>query len=193
MVGNSTGLPTHPASYTGLQVALVFAGPMAEASERPAGLRPSQASANSCDNMRQHGRCKFGDDCFYAHSQEESELFVQWARTQKVPGTARGATWVGRGHWVCLVTSWVQSSPIGKQKGAKRCCVSWLTTSPTGCWAPVSFRRCVAGITACFKVPSKLALSHLLLVYSADCQYRVLIHQCKTWCYLLLPGCRSNN
>ncbi len=60
------------------------AGDMADACDRPEGLRPNQTSANSCENLRVYGRCKFGDDCYYAHSQEESELFSQWARTQKV-------------------------------------------------------------------------------------------------------------
>ena len=64
---------------------------MAEAApERPEGLRPGQSSANSCENIRLHGRCKFGNDCYYAHSQEESELFAQWARTQKVGARALG-------------------------------------------------------------------------------------------------------
>lgn len=60
---------------------------------RPEGLRPAQKSANSCENLRAYGRCKWGDDCYYSHSQEESELFAAWIRSQpqKVRGGAGGS------------------------------------------------------------------------------------------------------
>lgn len=75
-------------------------GPRPDWGPRPEAVRPNQRSANSCENLRNYGRCRWGDECYYAHSQEESEVFAAWARGQKVRrwgGLARagGATPAG--------------------------------------------------------------------------------------------------
>ena len=46
------------------------------------GQRPAQKSAKSCENLRAFGRCKWGNNCYYAHSQEEADLFNQRGRSQ---------------------------------------------------------------------------------------------------------------
>lgn len=63
---------------------------MEDAGDRPEGLRPAMMTWKSCENLRA-GHCKWGDSCYYAHTQEESEVFAQWQKAK----VRRAFQWFG--------------------------------------------------------------------------------------------------
>lgn len=52
--------------------------------ERPAALRLAQTNFKFCDNLTLYGECRYGDNCFFAHSSSEADIFKRWKRAQKV-------------------------------------------------------------------------------------------------------------
>lgn len=78
--------------------------------ERPAALRLAQTNFKFCDNLTLYGECRYGDNCFFAHSSSEADIFKRWKRAQKANSAALVPRPLGHSFRTRLCHNWLHGT-----------------------------------------------------------------------------------